>query len=117
MSPLDPLLPARKVKHAVFVADKRRRRTQKALRFAAVTAVAPWHARVATYEFDPARFRRSFVARTPPAPGGPQELPRRVITLWLGENSLTLRRRANLEVMRERIGLPVELVTRENLHG
>lgn len=66
MSPLDPLLPARKVKHAVFVADKRRRRTQKALRFAALTAVAPWHARVATYEFDPARFRRSFVARTPP---------------------------------------------------
>lgn len=70
MSPLDPLLPARKVKHALFVADKRRRRTQKALRFAADTAVAPWHARVVTYEFDPARYRRSFVARTPPLRAG-----------------------------------------------
>ena len=115
MSPVDPLMAARQVKHALFVVNKRRRRTQKALRFAAVTAAAPWHARVTTYEFDAARYRRSFVARTPPAPDGPQELPRRVVTLWLGDNPLTPRRRANLEAMRDRIGLPVELVTRENL--
>nr|WP_312607497.1 hypothetical protein [Kocuria rhizophila] len=70
MSPLDPLLPARKVMHAVFVADKRRRRTQKVLRLAAVTAVAPWQARVTTYEFDPARYRRSFVAHAPPRRAG-----------------------------------------------
>ncbi|MBO4145801.1 hypothetical protein QWJ06_11405 [Kocuria rhizophila] len=115
MSPVDPLMAARQVKHALFVVNKRRRRTQRALRFAAVTAAAPWHARLTTYEFDAARYRRSFVARTPPAPDGPQELPRRVVTLWLGDNPLTPRRRANLDVMRDRIGLPVELVTRENL--
>ncbi|MBZ4296402.1 hypothetical protein LAM22_22150, partial [Mycobacterium tuberculosis] len=61
MSPVDPLMAARQVKHALFVVNKRRRRTQKALRFAAVTAAAPWHARVTTYEFDAARYRRSFV--------------------------------------------------------
>lgn len=106
MSPLDPLLPARKVKHALFVANKRRRRTQKALRFAALTAVAPWHAR-GHLRVRPRPLPPVVRGAHTPAPGGPQELPRRVITLWLGENSLTPRRRANLEVMRERIGLPV----------
>ena len=115
MSPVDPLLPARKVKHALFVADKRRRRAQKDLGFTAVTALAPLRARLRSYEFDAARYRRSFVARAAPEPDGPQELPGRVVALWLGENPLTPRRRANLEVMRRRIGLPVELVTRENL--
>ncbi|WHF24012.1 hypothetical protein QJS66_07300 [Kocuria rhizophila] len=35
-----------------------------------------------------------------------------MVTLWLGDDPLTPRRRANLDVMRDQIGLPVELVAR-----
>ncbi|MDO4920011.1 hypothetical protein [Kocuria sp.] len=117
MSPVDPVLAARKLKHALFVADKRRRRAQKDLVFGAVTALGPVRSRWKPYEFDAARYRRSFVTRDAPAVDGPRQLPRRVFVLWVGDNPLTPRRRANLEVLRERIGLPVELVTPENLEA
>ncbi|RKQ34204.1 glycosyltransferase family 32 protein [Kocuria tytonis] len=120
MNPVDPLLAARQVKHALFVANKRRRRAQRSALFSAATVAGRWHARWHPYEFDPARYRRSFVARDAPATAAATAVPgpvrRRVFVLWLGENPMTPRRRENLAVLRERIGVPVDLVTAQNLH-
>lgn len=111
----DLLLPARKLKHAAFVAGKRARLLRRDAVFAAVTRVGPGYAAMSPYSFDPSRYRRSFLVRDAPVTTGESELPRQVFVLWVGENPLTPRRRENLAVMRERIGLPVELVTPENL--
>lgn len=69
-----------------------------------------------TYEFRPGEFRRSFVNwDAPTVVSAPGPLPRRVYCFWTGPNELTPARLASLERMRESIGVPVLLVTPDNL--
>jgi hypothetical protein len=69
-----------------------------------------------TYEFQPGQFRRSFVNwDAPTAIGGAGPLSRRVYCFWTGPNELTSARLESLEAMRAGIGVPVLLVTPDNL--
>lgn len=105
------LLPARKLKHAGFVAAKRTSRVQRSLKFAMATQFARPYTRISPYSFDPSRYRRSFLTRNPPVDHETSELPRRVFVLWTGDNELPPNRDRNLRLIRESIGVPVELVT------
>lgn len=102
---------ARQVKHAGFIASKRGRVLAQDAKFKAVTTVAGAYSRLRPYEFDRARYRRSFVVRDAPNDNMVSQFPRRVFVLWTGDNPLTPNRSRNLDLLRERIGLPVELIT------
>ncbi|MHA6508230.1 glycosyltransferase family 32 protein [Tessaracoccus sp. Y1736] len=71
--------------------------------------------RFGDYEFDAARYRRSFLARHPPAVMGPSRLPRQAYCFWTGDNPLSANRLASLDLMRARLDLPVHLVTPADL--
>ena len=58
---VDPLLPARKVKHALFVARKRSQRVCRTTRFRVISALGPVKVRVAPYTFREERYHRQFV--------------------------------------------------------
>lgn len=69
-----------------------------------------------TYRFRTGAFRRSFINWDAPDPGvGTGPVPRRVYCFWTGSNPLTPARLESLDQMRERIGVPVLLVTPDNL--
>lgn len=105
---------ARQAKHAAFVAGKRTSWKLDEARWALITTAARTQAPRRPYAFDPARYRRSFVVR--PSPDvTPGEVPRRVFTIWAGDNELTPNRRRSLEAMRETIGVPVVLITPDTM--
>lgn len=111
---MDPLQLARRAKHAAFVADKRSRRALRKAKFDAATRLFRHTERVRPFSYDSARYADTFLARTI-VPELPSELPRRVYAIWAGDNELTDNRKRNLELVRRRIGLPVELVTPDSL--
>lgn len=106
---------ARQGKHQAFVVSKRARARARGVKFASATAAAGPYSVLRPYEFDRSRYRRSFLAWEAPPATGPSALPRRVFAAWTGDNDLTPVRAANLERMRETLGVPVELVTPDTL--
>lgn len=106
---------ARQVKHRAFVLQKRTRRVVRKAKFDAATVVFRDKQRVRGYSYDPARHADTFLAGDVPG-GGSSDFPARVFVVWAGANEMSENRRRNLEVIRRRIGLPVELVTPETLH-
>lgn len=106
---------ARKAKHRVFVARKRSSRKAKQLKFDAATAAFKHVDRVRRYTYRPSRYADTFLVREV-VPTGRSEFPARVFVVWTGDNPLTPNRQANLDLIRERIGLPVELVTPSTLN-
>lgn len=105
---------ARQAKHHAFVAQKRLRRRAKQLKFDSATVVFKRVDRVRPYTYRPARYQHSFLADEV-VPSAPGEFPARVFVIWAGDNDLSPNRLANLDLIGERIGLPVELVTPSNL--
>ncbi|HRW17338.1 MAG TPA: hypothetical protein P5181_00675 [Dermatophilaceae bacterium] len=106
---------AQQVKHAGMIARKGIVPHVRAVQSVVEDRVNPALARLAPYRFDPARYRRSFLAWPAPELGPPVDYEPRVFTFWTGDNDLTPNRRASLERMRETIGLPVVLVTPDTL--
>ena len=111
---VDPLQPARQVKHAAFVVRKRARRTYLRLKFETATALFRHVERIAPYRYRPSRYSRTFLARDV-AGQGSSELPRRVFAVWAGDNELTPARQRNLEHLRVTLGIPLVLVDSDNL--
>lgn len=109
-----PVSLARKVKHSGFVLRKRSTRRAKQLKFEAATVAFKHVGRVRPYTYRSSRYADTFLARDV-APSESSELPARVFVIWAGENPLTPNRQANLDLIRKRIGLPVELVTPSTL--
>ncbi len=101
---------AREAKHRVFVVRKRSTRRARQLKFEAATAAFRHVDRVRPYTYRPARYSDTFLAREI-APSERSEFPARAFVIWAGDNDLTPNRQANLDLIRERIGLPVEVVT------
>lgn len=73
--------------------------------------------RYSNYEFNPARYRRSFIVRKFGA--GPvavkQEVPRNIYCFWTGDNELTENRVRNLNISVQRSSLPIKLITPKNI--
>lgn len=69
-----------------------------------------------TFAFEAGTFRRSFLNwDAPDVTGTAEPVPRRVYCFWTGPNELTPARLASLEAMRAGMGVPVVLVTPDNL--
>lgn len=113
---MGPTALAREIKHLAFVAQKRLRRRAKQLKFDAATVAFRRVGRLRPYSYRPSRYAGTFLAREV-VPAESSELPSRVFAIWAGDNELSPARQANLDLIRERIGLPVELVTPTNLAG
>lgn len=109
-----PLAFAREVKHRAFIARKRSTRRVKELKFETATSAFRHVDRVRRYTYLPSRYADTFLARDV-VPTERSEFPARVFVVWAGDNALTPNRQANLDVIRGRIGLPVELVTPSTL--
>ncbi len=119
---MDVLQPARKAKHAAFLARKKLRKRYIGVRDVAFTA----YDRRVPYRFDPERHRDSwgnmprmyFLHREPPAgTSTSRPVPRKVYVLWTGTNPLTPARERGLASIRaQNPDLDVVLVTPENLH-
>lgn len=105
---------ARRAKHATFVTQKRGRRWARKAKFDLATVAFRDVERLRPYAYRPERYADTFLAKDV-SPGGESEFPRRVFTLWTGDNPLTTNRTANLELIEQRIGLPLQLVTPANL--
>lgn len=105
---------ARRAKHLAFVADKRSRRALKKAKFDVATRVFRDVETRRPYTYDPERYRNTFL-NLQVQPKRPSELPRRAFVIWSGDNPMSDNRRRNLEAIRSTIGLPVELVTQDNL--
>lgn len=115
MQPIDAgLLAARKTKHAAFVAGKRASWKLADARWAAITTAARVESPRRPYAFDPARCRRSFLVRASPL-STPGDVPRRVFAAWTSDDDLTPNRQRSLEAMRRELGVPLVLVTPQNL--
>ncbi|MEX3611289.1 hypothetical protein VVR12_09600 [Rothia sp. LK2588] len=72
------------------------------------------------YRFDPSRYRRSFILREDHthmvSPENiPAEVPRVAYAFWTGNNPLTPNRAKNIDAMEEILGVPVKLITPDNL--
>lgn len=106
---------ARQAKHVAFVARKRSRRGLKQAKFDVATRVFRGVERVRPFVYDPSRYRGTFLDRDV-VPAEVSEFPRRVFAIWAGDNPLTENRSRSLDRIRSTIGLPVELVTPDNLH-
>ncbi|MBB1513198.1 hypothetical protein H5399_12780 [Tessaracoccus sp. MC1627] len=106
---------ARQMKHVGFVAAKRGKIAARSVKFGAATVAAGPYSKTRPYAFKRERYRRTFLFREPPQLNHPSELPRRILVAWTGANQLTPNRARNLARMRETVGLPVELVTPDNL--
>lgn len=105
---------ARAVKHAAFVVQKRARRRGRATKFDVATKVFADADRFVPFRYRPDRYTGTFLAASA-TPSEPSVLPRRVFVVWTGDNPLTPNRARNLELIRERIGVPVELVTPQTI--
>lgn len=70
-----------------------------------------------SFDFSSRNYRRSFLHwdAPPTTEETVPDLPRRVFCFWTGDNPLTPARRQSLDVMRERMGVDVLLVTPETL--
>lgn len=64
--------------------------------------------------FDPSRYPGTFIVQHT-VTAVPSGIPRRVFAVWTGDNDLTPNRARNLDLMRERLGVDVELITPTNL--
>ncbi len=115
MNRWSPVHVLRQLKHQGFVFWKRFRFRYTRFRFAVITVVARIYSPLRPYRYRPERYRRSFLNRKPPEIHAESKLPRRVFVIWTGENPLTPNRERNLEQLRSRLGVPVELVTPQNL--
>ncbi|HSO70892.1 MAG TPA: hypothetical protein VLQ67_14810 [Arachnia sp.] len=106
---------AREVKHLGLVSVKKARPTLVRLCDGALDVYTALRLRGHSYEFRPERYRRSFLVRrllSEPIAG---EMPGQVFCFWTGSNPLTENRERNLRGMEKKIGLPVILVTPQNL--
>lgn len=109
-----PLALAREAKHLAFVARKRSTRRAKEVKFETATVAFKHVDRVRRYTYRPSRYADTFLAHEV-VPTEPSEFPARAFVIWAGDNDLTPNRQANLKLIKERIGLPVELVTAATL--
>ncbi|GAA1439113.1 hypothetical protein GCM10009641_46060 [Mycobacterium cookii] len=109
-----PVSLAKEVKHWAFVVRKRSARSARHLKFEAATVAFKKTDEFWAYKFRPARYADTFLARDV-EPTKRSEFPARAFVIWAGDNDLTPNRQANLDLISERIGLPVELVTPSTL--
>jgi len=108
------LEPVRRAKHVAFVARKRSRRRLKQAKFDTATRVFWSQEERRPLAYQPARYADTFLAHDV-EPGGPSTFPARAFVVWAGDNEMSPNRQRNLQIVRERIGLPVELVTPADL--
>lgn len=107
----------RKIKHAAFLSNKKANRVAISARYRMYDSIGPLYTTMRPYRFDASRYRRSFLVRNvAPEAGRESVVPRRVFAVWTGRNPLTPARVASLDKLRTTLGVPVELVTPENLH-
>ena len=104
---------AQEAKHAGFVAKRKVIRLVRRAHNRVGQQVYPLLHPAGSYEFDPMRYRRSFLYTTLDATPGP--FVPRVFTFWTGDNDMSTRRRISLERLRADIGLEVVLITPDNL--
>lgn len=118
---MDPLLPARKLKHAALIARHRTNRAYVRGRDRVFTT----YDRAVPHTFDIDRHRDSwgvlprmyFLHREPPA-GSRTDLPvpRRIFAIWSGDNEMPAARATSLDSLRQRNpGIPVEVITPDNV--
>lgn len=106
---------ARQAKHLVFVADKRSRRALKKAKFDIATRAFREIESRRPYTFDATRYSDvEWLGRHGRSPKT-SEFPRQVFAIWAGDNPMSENRKRNLDRIESTIGLPVELVTPENL--
>lgn len=111
MRPVDR---AREVKHRAYVVRKRAARSLRALKFRASTVAFRRAEAVRPFIYTPERYADTFLRREVP-PSGTSAFPRHVFVIWAGDNAMSSNRARNIEVIEQRVGLPVELVTPANL--
>lgn len=109
-----PLSRAKEAKHRAFVVRKSSVRRAKQLKFETATVAFKHVDRVRRYRYRPSRYADTFLM-SEIVPTGRSEFPARAFVVWTGDNALTPKRQANLDLIRERIGLQVELVTPSTL--
>ncbi|WP_322920238.1 glycosyltransferase family 32 protein [Nocardioides renjunii] len=85
-------------------------RRAKQLKFDASTVAFKHVERVRPYAYRPARYSGTFLSRDV-TPEAPSQFPARAFVVWTGDNDMSPNRQANVDRIRTRIGLPVELVT------
>lgn len=107
---------ARQVKHLGFVVQKRVRRWMRKKKFDVATTAFRDVERLRPYVYRPERYADTFLSVSV-RPRESSTFPRRAFALWTGDNPLTANRAKNLEIMEQRLGLPVELVTPGNLQN
>lgn len=103
------------IKHTSYLASRRTKSWGKQVCWATADRINPHLAELTPYQFDPSRYRRSFLVRSAPIDDEPSELPRRVLCCWTGDNELTPNRKRNLDLLRTTLGVDVVLVTQDNL--
>lgn len=106
---------AQKAKHRAYVASRTVRSQGEDAWNHIADRANPILAEAKPYRFDPSRYRRSFLTREPPREYSASVLPRRVFCCWTGENDLTPNRLRNLQLLKENIGVQLELVNPGNL--
>lgn len=105
---------ARQVKHRAFVLRKRTRFALKRLKFDLATRVFRHASVIRPYMYRPARYVDTFLPVDVDSSSA-SELPRRVFAIWAGDNELTPNRVRNLDLIKERLGVRVDLITPSNL--
>lgn len=106
---------ARQVKHAAFVAQKRTRRSYRRQKFEVATRVFRDIDGRRPFEYQPGRYKGSFIVKATAPLRSDSAFPRRAFVVWTGDNPLTDNRKRNLDVIQERLGLPVHVVTSRSL--
>lgn len=105
---------ARRCKHAAFMVRKRSRKKYRDVKFEYATHVFKNVELVAPFRYRPNRYGGTFLARDV-EPGAASAFPRGVFAVWTGSNDLTPARRRNLQHLEHGLGLPLVLITPDNL--
>ena len=106
---------ARQAKHAAFVARKNSLRATRPAWQPVLDAGLRLSTTVAPLRFDALRYPDHPFLAAPAAEAPPQPVPRVLYSLWTGTNAMSANRLAGLETLRTVTGVPVTLVTPDNL--
>lgn len=107
----------KQVKHRSFLLRKKAAALWLEMRYLTIRFLAPLRYGLCGPFFKASDYPRSFLSR--PVEGLEERqvtgVPRRVFVVWTSDNELTENRLRSLQVLRERVGVPVELITPKNL--
>lgn len=105
----------RQVKHAAFVAIKRARPLAVDAYHHIFDIYAQRRTSGRTFRFQPSRYRRSFLVRDLGPRQAIGDFVPRVFCFWTGDNEMSPNRVRNLQRLQESVGVPVHLITSQNL--